>query len=157
MINFARRIALGVTALTVMLLASLYVTNAAVATPTSVLSGSLQTSTGAEPYEDILDWDYCLSDSGKYMYLETKTSLCGSGGSAGTWSFSYASKPSAAGVSNLEVCHSADHSATTTMHYLDNSGYHTLSDSAGGGCALAQSTGLDHFYVTWALATSPSI
>jgi hypothetical protein len=119
-------------------------------------SGSLQSWVRAVPYQATLDWDHCRSSSGNYMYLEDHNTTCANHGWTGVWSFSYASNPSG-GVSTLEVCHSGDHSATTVMHYLDSSGYHTLSDAGGGGCALASSAGLDHFYVTWGDATSPSI
>jgi hypothetical protein len=130
----------------------------AAAAPATVESGSFQYSVDAVPYQASLDWDYCLSSGGKYMYLEAITSLCGNQGWGQLWSFSYASNPSAQGISTLEICHSGNHSGTTTMHYLDASGYHTLSDSAATpGCSLGRAVSLDHFYVTWGAATSPSI
>src|SRR4051794_35406372 len=85
----------------------------------------------------VLDWDQCRDSTGEYIFIEAHTSVCGSQWPGNVWSFSFVGRRSSFGVNKLEVCHSGDHSGTTVMEYGDDDGTHTLSDAAGGGCAIA--------------------
>jgi hypothetical protein len=147
-----RRI-LGATAVLAVVLAASFVTaDAAVAAPPSVANGYIVGSARANPYN--LYWDTCSGD-GKYMYLETLASTCGDHGWGAVWGYAYVSSDSR----TVAVCHSNDHSATTTMHYAVAfvPGF-SLSDSAGGSCQVRSVFApVTSFYVTWGDARSPTI
>ena len=105
----------------------------------------------------VLDWDHCRNNTGNYMYVEAHTSRCGSQWPTNVWSFSFVGYPSSFGVNKLEVCHSGYHSGTTVMIYGDDNGTHTLSDAAGGGCAIAYGYDVWYFEVDWGTQTGPFI
>jgi hypothetical protein len=92
----------------------------------------------------VLWWDLCETAGQEVIFLETVSSNCGSGSSAGNvWSFSALTNSSGSHV--VEVCQY--HSATTSevIDQADSSGnstgiLHTYSDSAGGGCKVARIT-----------------
>jgi hypothetical protein len=100
-----------------------------------------------------LYWDHCTNGPDDWIYLEAEYSSCGSS-PGGTWSFSYVSARYAIDLGvwqrNLEVCHSNDHSGVTKL--LDSDQIpptHSLSDSAGGGCATATRIDLLSWWATW--------
>jgi hypothetical protein len=100
-------------------------------------------------------WDWCQSGSGDYIYLEDPTaSLCGNAGWGPLFSFSYVSF-TVNGMNSLEVCQSGNHSGTTTLYDNDHAGSQQLSDSGGGGCALATRSGIASFRAGWGTALSP--
>ena len=104
-----------------------------------------------------LDWVHCRNNTGNYVYIEGRTSVCGSQWPTNVWSFSFVGYPSSFGVNKLEVCHSGYHSGTTVMWYGDDNGTNYLSDAAGGGCAIKYGYHVWYFEVDWGAQTGPFI
>src|SRR5690242_18545892 len=99
----------GAIAVVVVVLAATFtIADAAAAAPPSVANGYIVGSAKANPYN--LYWDTCSAGDGKYMYLESLASTCGDHGWGAVWGYAYVSSNSR----TVAVCHSNDHSATTT-------------------------------------------
>jgi hypothetical protein len=103
-----------------------------------------------------LYWDACQSSTGWYWFLEGQGSVCGVGNAGDFFSFAYVSFVSSNGQRSLEVCHSGNHSGTTTLYDYDTTGRERhVSDSAGGGCAVATRTNLVEWLSNWGGEDSP--
>jgi hypothetical protein len=102
-----------------------------------------------------LYWDACTSSTGAYWFLEGRGSVCGVGNAGDFFSFAFVSFVNN-GQRNLEVCHSGNHSGTTTLYDYDTTGRERhLADSGGGGCALATRTNMVDWLSNWGGEDSP--